>query len=394
MRNPPLPPLPTPNDPPRRQRITQRLSTDWLDEDRYVDEAETRAAAYRAARYNERYIEDDVPTRELPARAVTTRPVRWEDDMDGPTLGMARVSSPLVTGPLGSGPLGPYPYPDNPASPRRRITSKEWVLLITSISIVVLLVGGITVFSLLKLPSSSNDAAQSSASLNAAPAPTPTATQLPTPTVTPLPAVESSFVSQDAATQGNWQAQYGSQGYIVVGDTQQLPPTVQVTPANQQEAVWQSSVGDPRALQKASDPADPADHVAACWYSPSSFTIDVNVTDGQTHQLALYFVDWDQQNRAEIVNILDPTTDTVLDTRSVTAFTNGEYLVWNVRGHVTIQITNAPGSVNAVVSGVFIAPAAVPGSTPVTSPTDTSTATPISSPSVTPEATPTDTPAA
>ena len=33
--------------------------------------------------------------------------------------------------------------------------------------------------------------------------------------------------------------------------------------------------------------------IAACWYSPTSFTVDVNLTDGQTHDLELYFLDWD-----------------------------------------------------------------------------------------------------
>ncbi|MGZ3663246.1 MAG: hypothetical protein ACXVDA_02015, partial [Ktedonobacterales bacterium] len=72
----------------------------------------------------------------------------------------------------------------------------------------------------------------------------------------------------------------------------------------------------------------------------------------------------------------------------VSSFTNGTYLVWNVRGHVAFQITASPGSVNAVVSGVFIAPVALPGSTPVVTPTDAATATPISSPDATPTETP------
>ena len=375
MRNPPLPPLPNPGNPPARPRITHRL---WTDQTYELPDAEARAA-----------YEDEAPT-----RVVLTRPLRWSDELDAPTIMTGHVSSPLV-----SGPLGALPYAEPPSSPRRRIKRNEWALLVAAIGIVVALVGGITVFGILKLPSSSNNADQAGANVPPAVLPTPTATLAPTPTVTPLPAVESSFVNQDTATQGNWQSQYGSVGYVIVGDTQQLPPAVQVTAANQQEADWQSATSDPRALQKATDPTNPADHIAACWYSSGSFTIDVNVTDGQTYQLALYFLDWDQQNRAEIVNILDPTTYTVLDTRSVTAFANGEYLVWNVRGHVTIQITNAPGSANAVVSGVFIAPAATSttDATPAVSPTDTSTASPISSPSATPTDTPTaiptDTPA-
>ena len=334
------------------------------------------------APYPARYFDDEAPT-----RAVVTRPVRWTGELDATAFAGTRVSSPLVSGPLGALPDALYP-----ANPRRRIKRNEWMLLVAAISIVGVLVL-VAVFGLLGLSPSSGNDTQSVGGAAGAPVPTPSATVAPTPTVTPVPVVESSFVTQDATTQGNWQARYGGQGYMVVGDTQQLPSSVQVTPANQQETVWQSSTDDPRALQMATDPTH---RVAACWYASGSFTIDVNVTDGQTYQLALYVVDWDQQNRAEIINVLDPTTDAVLDTRSVTAFTNGEYLVWNVRGHISIQITNVPSSVNAVVSGVFIAPVAAPGAAPLSTPSGTSTPTlvPTSSPDATPDASPTDTPAA
>ena len=41
--------------------------------------------------------------------------------------------------------------------------------------------------------------------------------------------------------------------------------------------------------------------IAACWYSPgpvgSSFSVDVNLTDGAAHQVALYLLDWDNTTR-------------------------------------------------------------------------------------------------
>ena len=40
----------------------------------------------------------------------------------------------------------------------------------------------------------------------------------------------------------------------------------------------------------------------------------------------------------------------------VSSFTGGQYLVWNLTGHVTIQFTRDSGA-NALVSGVFLAPA-------------------------------------
>ncbi len=51
------------------------------------------------------------------------------------------------------------------------------------------------------------------------------------------------------------------------------------------------------------------------------------------------------------VDILDAVTGTVLDSRSLSGFQNGQYLVWNLTGHVKIQLTMT--AVNAVVSGIF-----------------------------------------
>jgi hypothetical protein len=57
----------------------------------------------------------------------------------------------------------------------------------------------------------------------------------------------------------------------------------------------------------------------------------------------------------------------VLNSQSVAGFHGGEYLVWNVSGHVRIQVTNTGNSSpNAVVSGLFFGPTVTnSGSTPV-----------------------------
>ena len=87
------------------------------------------------------------------------------------------------------------------------------------------------------------------------------------------------------------------------------------------------------------------------WASWSSFTIDVNLTDSSSHQVALYCLDWDQMNRSQLIEVLDASNGTVLDSQIISGFTNGQYLVWNLAGHVTFRITTLSG--NAVVSGVF-----------------------------------------
>jgi hypothetical protein len=42
----------------------------------------------------------------------------------------------------------------------------------------------------------------------------------------------------------------------------------------------------------------------------------------------------------------------VLDTRNISSFSNGLYLIWNISGHVTIKVTRNSG-LNSVISGIF-----------------------------------------
>ena len=81
-------------------------------------------------------------------------------------------------------------------------------------------------------------------------------------------------------------------GYDVIGNAASLPSYATVTPSGEQSYTWAASTTDPAALQT----ADGTSRIAACWYSDTSFTVDVNLTDGQTHDLELYFLDWDGNN--------------------------------------------------------------------------------------------------
>lgn len=53
-----------------------------------------------------------------------------------------------------------------------------------------------------------------------------------------------------------------------------------------------------------------------------------------------------------MVQVVDANTNTVLDTESISNLTGGIYLVWNISGHVRINVSKTAG-VNAVISGVF-----------------------------------------
>jgi hypothetical protein len=68
--------------------------------------------------------------------------------------------------------------------------------------------------------------------------------------------------------------------------------------------------------------------------------------------VALYCLDWDSTQRAETVTIQD-ANGVLLNTQNMTNFHNGDYLVWQLSGHVQILVTTTTTSANAVVSGLF-----------------------------------------
>ena len=95
--------------------------------------------------------------------------------------------------------------------------------------------------------------------------------------------------------------------------------------------------------------------IAATWFNTTSFLIDLAFNDGKQHQLALYCLDWDTTQRAETVAIQD-ANGVLLNTQNMTNFHNGDYLVWELSGHVHIVVTTTTTTANAVVSGLFFDP--------------------------------------
>jgi hypothetical protein len=164
---------------------------------------------------------------------------------------------------------------------------------------------------------------------------------------------QATFLKSDTKTQGNWIGTYGTQGYVVVGNSTSLPSYATVTPSGQSTRIWTSHTNAVRALEKAGG----SGRIAADWYASKSFTIDVDLTDGQTHDLELYFLDWNGTRASELVRISDAVTGLVLSTQTVSSFHSGTYLDYAVSGNIMITITGQLGA-NALLSGLFLDPAA------------------------------------
>ncbi len=152
-------------------------------------------------------------------------------------------------------------------------------------------------------------------------------------------------------TEGNWHYVYGTQGYDIVSGAVSLPSYATVTPAGAATWNWTTTSSDPRALQTPGS----SNRVAAVWYASTSFTIAVNLTDGQAHNIALYALDYDNLGRSEQFQISSAASGAILDTETISNFSNGIYLQWNVTGNVIITVTALTGR-NAVVDGVFVDP--------------------------------------
>ena len=114
---------------------------------------------------------------------------------------------------------------------------------------------------------------------------------------------------------------------------------------------WTGSTSEPRAVQMPSG----TNRVAATWYGTTTMSIDINVTDGQRHRLAVYGLDWDRQGRGQVIEVVDPATGTVLDRQISGAFGDGKYWVWEISGRVTLKVTKTAGP-SPAVSGIFIDP--------------------------------------
>ena len=154
------------------------------------------------------------------------------------------------------------------------------------------------------------------------------------------------FLKSDTSTQGNWQGMYGSDGYSLAGSLQNIPSYASLTFPNPTAWVWTSSTSDPRALQTTGG------RIAAAWYAGPSFSFSLNLNDGNAHQIGLYALDWDSQNRVENIAISDAHTGVVLDRETISHFSTGVYLVWSISGNVVITVTATNGP-DAVISGVF-----------------------------------------
>jgi hypothetical protein len=168
------------------------------------------------------------------------------------------------------------------------------------------------------------------------------------------------FVQQDDSTRGTWVGKYGSQGYSLLGlggEPDVIPAGCSVSFANGWLGIdYIAAVGwgsDAWYLQIPSMPG----YIGAYLYRTyGTMTLTVQLDDGLTHALSIYYADsWASQNTS-VYDVTDPGNPILLDgPRSViVTATHGVYLTWNAKGTVQFAIAPATDVDSASIAAWFI----------------------------------------
>ena len=164
----------------------------------------------------------------------------------------------------------------------------------------------------------------------------------------------ATYTGLDSATQGAWTGKYGGDGFLIANDSASSLPSYAATAGvnGASTFTWSAQTSDVRALQTSRGSST---GIASEYYG-NAFSINVNLTDGAAHQVALYLLDFDTTSRAESIVILDAATNAILNQQSFSGFHNGQWAVWNIKGDVIMKVSTANSGNNAVVSGIFFGP--------------------------------------
>ncbi|MGH7176873.1 MAG: hypothetical protein ACREJC_05795, partial [Tepidisphaeraceae bacterium] len=161
-----------------------------------------------------------------------------------------------------------------------------------------------------------------------------------------------SFIGSDDTTHGDWIGSYGGGAYFLASGSYWNPDSfVDFNVIDQIDQLWDQDSDDLGALV---DPESNSEtRAAAAWTSTSSFVLELNFNDNQTHRVSLYFQDYGDKGRMQKIEFYDPASGNMLSQHAITDFSRGKFMTWEVSGHVKVKITRVAGP-NAVVSGVFV----------------------------------------
>jgi hypothetical protein len=164
------------------------------------------------------------------------------------------------------------------------------------------------------------------------------------------PIAPQALVRTDTTTKGRWMDRYGSQGGFVIGESNVFPSFVNVNVTGGATNIVKQTTKVNGALQK---PSNPNKGIIANYSTDDTMTIDIEPLDDSPHYVSTYFLD-DQKRSGRIqrVDLFDVLTGDLLATETLSSFTGGTYLTWEVDRHVQIVIRRMAGE-SAIVNGFF-----------------------------------------
>ncbi len=155
---------------------------------------------------------------------------------------------------------------------------------------------------------------------------------------------------QDSLTNGNWESKFGKDGYLLFSpkkeakNQEKLPDYLDTLVIKNQGNIHFDGSNFGAIITK--DPLPTA----------QTITIDIPLRDKKPHQIALYFLDYDQQNRRSAVEVFDKNSLNILaPVQMVRDYRKGKYLVFNFQGSIRIRVNQVRGK-NAALSGIFFDP--------------------------------------
>ena len=164
------------------------------------------------------------------------------------------------------------------------------------------------------------------------------------------------LVDTDYYTQGTWKGTYGTDGYIIVNDSQSLPSYATYTAANNNTYTWNSSTGIIRATQKG---ASTTDRIISGWYNNTEFTVNFTVSGTAFKDITMYFLDADG-GRSLAWKAEDTSYNLVLASGAIAAgannyYYNGTWLRFRVKGTIRFRFTST-GNYNSTLNAVMFDP--------------------------------------
>lgn len=166
---------------------------------------------------------------------------------------------------------------------------------------------------------------------------------------------------QDSLTSGQWKNNYGKEGYMLFNQLgngkhlQKLPAYISSVTLRNEANVHLELPGNNNVLSDTLNANKSFGAVITKDPNPTqqTITIDIEARGNQKHQVALYFLDWDDKERRSAIEVFDAKTfNLIAPVQLIKNYQKGKYLVFNYTGSIRIRVNHVRGE-NVAVSGVF-----------------------------------------